>query len=393
MSSRFLPVGWRTLGLLIACGATVTGLLLAGLWTLTPRLTAPESATLRASAGLRVILADPLHLPLKLLQLPATYAPSGYEALLGRLASVLLGLFSFFIFMYIARRWHGRRSMMLGCVVFATSAWFLHTARFAGTEIEYLAAILAMVAIHVGLYDHDDSSLMFYVWLLTNLVLLFIPGFVWFVLLSLIWQWRVLIIAWRNLSPAWNRAAWCGLAIAGMAALALTLVHTPDLLRAWLGIPARFTSWQATLQQIGEAFAALVYRGPHNPALWLGRLPLLDAFLTAMLSMGVIFYIRHWQAARTRLLGSYLLLGGILVGLHGGVGLSIIVPVAYLVIVGGIAYSLHFWLRTFPRNQVARTVGIVGIMVLIGLSCFYNIRQYFIAWPRNPETVRILSRR
>jgi hypothetical protein len=360
--------------------------------SLAPRLFPAETSMLAASQAFLHAPINILHLPLKALQLAVTRPSVGHTVLLARLPSVLFGLFSFVMFMYITRRWYGRRSMVVGCLLFATSAWFLHAGRFAGVQIEYLAGILALLAIHVGLYDHDDSPLMMYVWLVANLLLLTIPGFVWFVLLSLLWQGRVLLTAWKKLHPMYNRIIWTAVGVLGLAVIAYVIV-LPRLYWQWLGMPAHISGWQALAGHVGQVFISFVYQGPSDGQIWIAHWPILDAFITAAFVMGALFYSVHWRAARTRLIASYLVLGGILTGLRGGVDISIMVPLIYLVAIGGVTYALYIWMRRFPRNQLARGAGILGVVLLVGVSCVYNLREYFIAWPKDPDTTQVLSLR
>ena len=281
--------------------------------------------------------------------------------------------------------------MILGFAIFVSAVWFLHVGRFAGVEVEYLVAVLALLAVHIGLYDHD-RPLMLYVWLLTNLVLLFIPGFVWFVLLSIVWQAPQLIRQWQDMTQSWKRLTWVALAMLGLTWPLLSIVRHPRDWTLWLGLPSHLISWQTYAHSLGNTFLAISYHGPHNPELWLGHLPLLDVFISAMLIAGIAFYARHWRAARTRLLLCYIALGMALISLGGAVRLSAIVPVLYIVAIGGIAYLLHFWMKVFPRNPLARYAGISLVAAVIGLSCFYNAWQYFVAWPHNTETMQVYQR-
>jgi hypothetical protein len=57
-----------------------------------------------------------------------------------------------------------------------------------------------------------------------------------------------------------------------------------------------------------------------------------------------------------------------------------------MAIATGLAYLLRDWLKTFPNNPVARGVGIGLVVAAVGLSCIYNYRAYFIAWPHNTVT-------
>ena len=387
-SRLMIWASWRRLsfGVLVIVSALLA--LLLHLGSLAPSLSPTEKATLGSSSSIHAILTNPLQAPLKLMEWLTTLSPHS-SLILDRLPSVGLALLSLGLFVYVLRHWYGPRSMVIGFIIMVTSAWFLHIGRFAGVDMEYFAGILSLLAVHVGLYDHDNRKFMIYLWLLTNLVLLFIPGFIWFILLSLVWQRAELVIAWQKLTPVLNRLGWLLLGAVGLAALVWSLIRTPHLILTWLGMPQHFADWPNILRQLVNTLSAFVYHGPRDPELWLGHLPLLNIFLIVMLLAGLAFYTKHWQAIRTRMVASYCLLGVILVSLGGPVNLSVIVPIVYLVIVAGIAYILHFWLSVYPRNPLARGFGFALLSLVIALSCFYGLQQYFIAWPNNPQTVAI----
>lgn len=389
---RVLQQLWRAYAGRAAAGIAVAALVLYRLGSLAPHLTASEQQSLTASSQLKAIfLTNPLELPLKLLQWLTTLAPDNHAAFIDRLPSVLLALIAFYIFLYIARRWYGLRSTLFGAVLFATSAWFLHVARFAGMDILYVTAILSLLAVHVGLHDHQERPPMSYVWLIVNLILLFIPGFVWLVAISALLQWRTVCAAWRHLDTLWNRLGWHLLTAAGLGSIAYTFVKHPALIRTWAGLPDRFAAWQVTLGHIGESFSSLAYHAPFNPQLWVGRLPLLDVVALGLMVLGAIFYIRHWRAQRTQLLFLYSAAGGVLAGLNSSVPLSILMPIAYLVVTAGTAYGLHFWLRMFPRNPVPRGIGIALVGCLVLVAAFYNLKLYYEVWPHTPDTQKIQS--
>ena len=135
------------------------------------------------------------------------------------------------------------------------------------------------------------------------------------------------------------------------------------------------------------------WRGPLNSQLWLDRLPLLDVFAAAMLLLGIVFYAKHWLAPRTRLLFGFFLVASVFVALGAAVQMSTLVPILYLVLTGGIGYLLHEWLRVFPLNPLARSIGFGLIGLAIAVSCFYNFRSYFIAWPHNSATTATFDNR
>lgn len=387
---RTLKLLWHRYAGAGAAGLLVAAALLYRLDSLAPHLTMSEQKSLAANSDLKAIfLTNPLGLPLKLLQWLTTLAPANHAVFFDRLPSVLLALIAFYIFLYIARRWYGLRSTLFGAVLFATSAWFLHVARFAGTDILCITAVLSLLAVHVGLHDHQERPLMLYAWLIVNLILLFIPGFVWLGVISALLQWRTICAAWRHLDTLWNRLGWHLITATGLGGIVYTFVKHPVLIRTWAGLPEHFVTWQATLRHIGESFSSLAYRAPFNPQLWVGRLPLLDVLALGLMVLGTIFYIRHWQAQRTQLLFVYFAAGGVLAGLNGGVPLSIFMPVAYLVVTAGTAYGLHFWLRMFPRNPVGRGIGVALVGCLVLLAAFYNLKLYYEVWPHSPDTQKI----
>lgn len=388
-SSLLRWASWHRIGLILLAVVVSLLILLIHLGSLAPQLSPIEKLTLASSTPFHVIVQNPMNFPLKLLQWLTIFAPYSHILLVDRLPSVLLSLLSIVLFIYILRHWYGPRSTFFGFCILLASAWFIHISRFAGTDIEYFTGVITLLAVQLGLNEHRDRTLMFYIWLLTNLILLFIPGFIWLIILSIFWQRSILLDTWQKLRPYWNRLGWLVLAIIGLVILIFKLIQTPHLIRIWLGAPDHFASWLTIMKQLANTFLAPIYSGPHNPQLWLGHLPILDAFLSLMLAIGIAFYVQHWQAERSRLLLSYFLIATILVSLGGQVRLSIIVPFLYLVIVAGIAYLLSFWLKVFPRNPLARGVGISIITLIIAMSCFYNLQQYFVAWPSNPETIQV----
>lgn len=281
--------------------------------------------------------------------------------------------------------------MVFGLILIATSAWFLHVSRFAGLEVEYFAALPALLAVHLLLHDHEDNKTMWYIWLLVNTLLLFVPGMVWYVVLSAVWQWRPLFHAVRGLA-LWQRLLSALLPLAAVGWLAYIAVVHHGLLFTLVGLPDNMSVVRALPHTLLHTLSLFVYTGPSQPELWLGRLPLLDVFVLAMFAAGAVFYARHPFAARTQLLASYLVLSILLISL-GTVGISVALPLIYLVAVAGIAYLLHFWLRTFPVNPLARYFGMGLMALLIALSCYYNIKQYFIAWPHNTAVVQVYRSR
>lgn len=382
---------WRTIGgigLLLAVTILLVGYRLG---SLTTGLSPSELDVASHYTSLREVATNPLHAPYNLLGWIIGQIPYRSQAMV-RLPAALLGIASLIPLAYILRRWYGMRMTLLGMALFMTSAWFLHVSRVGLYEAEYLWAICSLLGLHLLLHAEAERFWVFLTWLVGMLILLFIPGTVWLVLINIILQRNDILDAWEEVDALWRKLLIIVLPLLTIFGLAyIFYLHSP-LLMPWLGAPETWSQRLDMLKRFGNAFAYFILRGPLRPDIWLGRLPILDAFVLAMLVAGGIFYSRHLRAVRTRLIIIFFLLSAVLVAIQPTIGFSLLVPLVYLVAVAGIAYLLHEWLRVFPRNPLARGVGIGIISLLVIVSCAYNLRSYFVAWPHNPATKQTFTR-
>jgi hypothetical protein len=329
-------------------------------------------------------------LPLTLLQHAADVFLPFSTAFNLRLPSVALALATFGMVAYILNRWYGQRTAIFGCIALGASAWFMHVGRSATFDITYFVALPTLLSAHLSLYYADQRVRALPFWLFCMAMLLYLPGLVWLVLLNTFWQRKELLDAWQGLKSWWQRP----LVVLVMILLIAPLAHgffvsqQAHFALTWLGVPSHVLHWYSPLQEAGYSLLFIGARSPADPSLWLGHQPVFDVFLATMLVIGVYFYATHTKADRTKLLLSITLLSIILTA-GGIVTRSLIVPLLYLLAGGGIAYTLYLWLRVFPRNPLARGFGITLLAFTLGLSCLYNLRQYFIAWPHNPETKKV----
>jgi hypothetical protein len=216
-------------------------------------------------------------------------------------------------------------------------------------------------------------------------LLVYIPGVIWLVLPAIYLQRGAIADGWRHFKRWWQRLAYLLTGIVWLPLLIITLSR-PGNLVTWLGLPADLAAPLTLVKNFVGVFVHLFVRGPEYPALWVGRAPILDIFTLAACLVGIYFYATHRQAARSRLLALFFGLGVILVALGGPVGLSLLVPLLYLVAATGIAYLVREWLQVFPVNPLARKLGLGLVSLAIALACLYNLRAYFVAWPHNKVT-------
>jgi len=123
--------------------------------------------------------------------------------------------------------------------------------------------------------------------------------------------------------------------------------------------------------------------------LGLGRLPMLDIMSIFMFLLGLYYYERRLSMRRSKTLFGGLLVGLFVTSLTGFsvYKLSILLPIIYIFIAGGVNEVITRWLSVFPRNPVARSFGIGILAVSIGFLANYHLMRYFVARPGNPAII------
>ncbi len=370
--------------------AGISGLLLYRLGTLTGGMSAGELATATAPVGWHGVYHQPFYLPLQMVRSVVFFVFPEHGQLLTRLPNAFFGGMAILSFAAVVRIWHGKRIALLATALFASSAWVLHSSRWASFDVLYVWAIPTLWLVQLSLKKRSHTAIVWYGSLLVWGLLLYVPGLVWFVLASVYFQRSAILSGWRHFARGWQRALYI---ITGLGWLPLLIVHLtrPGTVLTWLGLPTHL----APPLDIARQFLLIPYHlfvhGPASPELWLGRLPIFDVFALAMCIVGAYFYIRHLRAARTRLLACYGVIATVLIGLGGPVSLSLLVPLLYLAAATGLASLLHQWFTVFPRNPLARSVGVGLLALAVAMSGLYNLRLYFVAWPHNHSTKAIFQ--
>jgi hypothetical protein len=368
------------------------GLLLYRLGSLTHGLSQGELQVANAAVGWHGIYHAPLDLPLKAIRSVAFYVSPTHGQTLTRLPNAILGALAIISFTWLSWLWHGRRTALLVSALFATSAWVLHVSRYASFDVLYLWGITTLLLTHALLHRYQKPWYIWYGVLAFWGILLTIPGMIWFLLPELYIQRALVRKGFRTFGKWWQRGLSIIVAFLWVPLLTVDFTRHGQVL-TWLGAPAHFAKPATLLKQLVGVPVHLFIRGPEYPALWLGRAPLLDAFTLAMCALGIYFYGSHWRSTRGSLLEIMFIVAIILVALGGPVSFTALVPLMYAAAAMGIAYLLHEWLQVFPRNPLARSLGIGLVTLAVAISCLYNVRAYFVAWVHTPATQAIFRYR
>lgn len=385
---NFVADRWQPV--LLYCGmfTALGGLLFFRLNTLLPGYNASEVAAYSASNGFRQIFDHPINAPFLLVSHLLSFI-SQHSYLLTRLTAAGFGLATLFAFWWLLQHWYDRRVAFFGTVLFGSSAWFLHVTRFGAPDV-LMFLVIMLVACGVWLKKSSNPIAMFLCFAISA-ALLYVPGMVWVVVLGVLWQWKTIDRVFRH--HLWM-VTWGGLLLASaLAPLGLVLYKSPEIWKTLVGLPA--SGWPqinevlSNLYQIPMAFFFRFVDA--TPATWLSNLAILDIFGISMLVLGGYLFVKHANLQRVRLVGWAMLASVALISLGGGASLSLLVPFVYILIAAGVGFLFDCWFKVFPRNPIAHVLAVVLLSLAIVTACGYQLRHYFVAWPRNRETQSVYT--
>jgi len=382
-----LRTNWKQCTLYAALLLGVGLLLGFRLHSLVPGFSPAEVSTLHAGT-VHDILEAPVNAPYTLLVHGLSHLQPD-SLVWGRAVSAAIGLVTVALFGGLVWYWQGKRNAILGMILFATSAWFLHTARW-GTPDVLLFFIVALTACYVWLQRTSSSWALLVGFVLVALSL-YIPGMIWFVIAGVAWRWRLVDDACKK--NLWAVTAGGVLLLALATPLGLAIHRHPDIIKAVAGMP--LTGWPNPFDVLHNLAAIPVHlfiHGPIAPERWLGDVPVLDVFTAAMFLLGGYVYLRHLKLKRVQLTVAVIILGAALVSLGGGVSLTLIMPFIYIVAVAGIGFMIDRWLEVFPRNSLAQGAGYILVGLAMLSASVFALAHYYTAWPEAKATRMVYTK-
>lgn len=306
----------------------------------------------------------------------------------GRLISVLYGLLATVCLFYALKKWFNIRMATVGSLLFITSSWVLHVSHMATPLILMVFAPLACLAAFTWLIRTKKYKIFAILAFVSALGFsAYVPYMPWILIVTL----TVLIIQSRDKLKeinAWQWLAGSALYIALIIPLIIGLFKHPGAVKLLLGIPAGLPSISQYFHNLFNLVLTPFFRSPLLPELHLGRLPLLDIFSTAMFILGIYYYSKNFRNRRSLILFFSFVLLLLIIPLSPAYVLNatILLPLIYICIISGIVELLKQWFSYFPRNPLARSIGVGLVVVAIGFTSFYHLQRYFIAWPNTPDT-------
>lgn len=386
-----LPVEdfWRPMLVAIFCFVLLAGLLTYRLGSITPGFTDSELQQRSTALSAKAIVDNPLNLHQKVGQFAVQKLGHKGPAAM-RAPSALIGFFAIIGMYIILKNWYTARIALLGTFLFATSSWTLHVSRLATPDINYLLPLLLVVG-GVWLHRNKLGLIATTLTLASGISLFYIPGMVWLILFIALWRWRFVRHAFKRLNIS-QRIMTILLVLLGLGPLIWAFIMNSGLIMTWLGLPSTWPSPVTYLSNLVTIPQEIFIKGSGNPVYGIGNLPLLDAFTSCMVVLGVFASFFRLKLDRTRLLIGIASISTLLIAFGGPVGITFLLPVVYILASAGIALLLQQWFTVFPLNPVARALGVILLSSTILLASGYHISRYFIAWPHVPATKSSFSR-
>jgi hypothetical protein len=307
-----------------------------------------------------------------------------------RLASVAFAVVTAIMLYLVIRKWHTRRITVMTMLMFISSSWFLHAGRLADPDILFLFQLPALLLVCLWILSKDSSRTIPLAAVLLAAAL-YIPGSWIFIGAAVIAFRKFFFRKLKSLSRN-NRIFSGTIFLTLVAPLIYSLVRNPGQIVTLLGINKDVSF---APNEIGKRFIEipheLFWSGPNEPVRWLADTPVLDVFSIAMLLLGVYAYRAGYFPAREKLVFTAGILAILLIGFGGLISLSLLLPVIYVLIANGLSYMLQSWFTVFPRNPLARSFGLIALIIVVTGSCIYGINRYYVAWPRSDATIQSLN--
>jgi 4-amino-4-deoxy-L-arabinose transferase-like glycosyltransferase len=380
-----LSTWWQYASTMVILGAGLSLLLISSIETLLPGYSAAEVSTAQSIGSFSHILSNPVNAPYNLV----AYIFNSIldNALLStRLTSVVFGVIMIGLLYIGTRHWYAPRTAFLATTLFACSAWFLHLARFGTPEILLPFSILLLAVSSYWIANAERSKLSYFAAMLAVGITIYTPGMIWLVAIGVYVRRKDIRLLKRRLPTSYRVALYASIALFIIAPIIFSIFKRSHGIFELLGLPSALPTITQFLKNLAEVPLTLFAWSSENPQMTLGNLPLLDSFAIIMVPLGLYFYFKFRTLLRVKLLLAASVICWILIGLGGPVTIAVLLPITYIIVAAGIALLLSQWLVVFPRNPFAKSVGIILITLVVALSCIYNLRSYFTAWPNNAQT-------
>lgn len=352
--------------------------------SLTDGLGPAEIAARAGAASLRAVYSDPINGPHKLLQyLFDQVAPGSIFGL--RLASIIFGMALAFCFYKLAVSWFGRAIGLFGSLFFLSLPLFVISARQASAEIMLFSPI-ALMWLYVWLNKKGNrKSLAWLSLLAAAALLLYTPGMLWWTAAAIILG-RKRLVASVSAVPTWLSTLGLLFSAALITPLVISIINNPELIRKLALLPVHWAAPLQAIKDIGLMGLSIFFKTPETNPLIIGRLPILNVLLIALLIFG-IYAMQAVARAKAGLLLINIAFAVLAAGINDNpILLAFGLPAAAILISAGLRYLYIEWRSIFPRNPVPRSFALILIAGVTASQLYFGLRYALVAWPHSAAT-------
>jgi len=306
-----------------------------------------------------------------------------------RFVAAVASTLSVLMFYHLLRNWLiSPGKAVVGTALFATSSWTLAIGRGAHGVIVGVFLLLLIFTLGTRLLF---TTRPFWDWLLlvsATALALYTPVVPWLVFIVGV----VSLLHYKQRQRSLPLELWQKIVVGATGLLLITPLILSMFVDSHqglvlLGVDNLVDSIPTIILNIIDAVRSIFFVGMPGTPIGLGQLPMLDIFSVFMFLLGCYYFERRLSLKRSKLLFGGMAIGFIVCSLSEFdlVRYSLLLPLVYIFISAGIHESISRWLAVFPRNPIARGVGVVVLAISIGFVGSYHLRKVFIARPGNPE--------
>jgi hypothetical protein len=368
-------------------GLTFAFICIIFLWrlgNLTPGLSADEMRYAQNDKSWSQIVSNPLNVPHKLIQLAIHHLAPGHPSWL-RLASVGFGLIFCLAFYKLTTNWFGRAIGLFSTLTFASLPLLVIGARQVSGPVLYFAPVCFISLYGWLLKSERYRTVAWLILCFAAAVFIFTPGmFLWLTAVLVICR-RPIVKAIAGL-PVWQIVTGLAIIFVPIAGLAAALLSHHHLLNKLFLIPQSLPGALSVFKNVGWMILALFIKTGHTDSLIVGRLPLLNILLVAILVFGV-YAMQGVARRKTAWLGLSVAYAVLAAGLNNDTKLLALgLPAISLFIAAGLRYLYIEWRSVFPRNPVPKTFALALIALVMAAQLYFGLRYALAAWPATPST-------
>ena len=312
-----------------------------------------------------------------------------------RLASVIIALLVVFAVYILVSSWHGYKIGILASVIVVFNLGLLSVGREATPLVSQLLLFVALL-LAIAVLNRKPSLIGLILLMFVLAGAFYLPGGIWVALVGIVLVWRAITSAFKA-QKLTTKILTVLLPLVLLVPLAYQLIahYQNAQLKTWLGY-----NLGNKLSTAGHNFLLNFIRVPGDlffhsdglsSALSIGHLPVLPITFSVLFLLGLISYLTRLANWRWRSV-LILMAAGWLISSFGIISPLALLPLVSVTTGTGIAFLLKEWYSIFPRNPIARNLGLMIMFLVIGLGAVYGARSYFVAWANDPATTSSYNR-